>query len=128
MDLTADGAGVQAGGEPAGGEVTKNGLPGPLPAEAAKAQPIVRFDPSNPAAHVPAPLSAASPAGYPQPLGSPDAAVPPTPGARVQRGTRLKRFHPADPFDPEIFNRRYFSDGKTRKPDGETPETGKHGG
>ncbi len=34
------------------------------------------------------------------------------PGARprVQRGATLEGFAPADPFDPEIFNRRYFRD------------------
>ena len=29
---------------------------------------------------------------------------------RVQRGATLEGFAPADPFDPEIFNRRYFRD------------------
>jgi len=31
---------------------------------------------------------------------------------RVQRGARLPRFIPVDPFDPEIFNRRFFPSGR----------------
>ena len=26
----------------------------------------------------------------------------------VKRGAQIEQFTPADPFDPEIFNRRYF--------------------
>lgn len=43
----------------------------------------------------------------PAPLGG---AVRETPGLKgsVQYGARLEVFEPVDPFDPEIFNRRYF--------------------
>jgi hypothetical protein len=34
-------------------------------------------------------------------------------GAPVQRGAPIKRFVPVDPFDPEIFNRRYHGDDET---------------
>ncbi len=33
-----------------------------------------------------------------------------SPNPKVQRGAKIKQFVPADPFDPEIFNRRFFSE------------------
>ena len=41
---------------------------------------------------------------------SPNAATPGVDRPGVQRGAQIKRFVPADPFDPEIFNRRYHED------------------
>lgn len=63
------------------------GLAKPLPAEKA-----------HPAAEV------ASPWELPFNVSTPSATTGRSP---AKRGTPLKRFVPADPFDPEIFNRRY---------------------
>lgn len=37
---------------------------------------------------------------------------PPAEGGSVKRGARLPVFVPVDPFDPEIFNRRYFGNSE----------------
>jgi len=57
----------------------------------------------------------AVPAGYEEPLsgsgpaaGEALTAESPQPRGRIQRGAKIEGFVPQDPFDPEIFNRRYF--------------------
>ena len=54
--------------------------------------------------------SAVSPAVFEQPVENVEVERPPVAGPSIKRGAELKQFVPADPFDPEIFNRRFFKE------------------
>jgi len=41
---------------------------------------------------------------------APKSSEPPILAPSVKRGAQIEQFTPADPFDPEIFNRRYFGE------------------
>jgi hypothetical protein len=41
--------------------------------------------------------------------------------SRIRRGAPIPEIRPADPFDPEIFNRRFFPHDKSILPDCKAP-------
>jgi len=110
------------------GDIGTTTSPQLLPPEATNARPL--------AAEV-APPSKVTPASYlesisekgsgPQALDPPnpfgESAVPPKDPdplkllrPRIQRGAKIKQFIPVDPFDPAIFNRKFFGEPKEEKP------------
>jgi len=83
--------------------------PGLLRDEAADARPI-STDPTNPFAPSDPLGGKVAPASHQEPAGKASKTVEANPlpvRPKIQRGAKLKQFVPADPFDPEIFNRRY---------------------
>jgi hypothetical protein len=52
------------------------------------------------------------PKAKPLPAPQPDSGDPPQKRPAAQRGAAIEPFAPSDPFDPEVFNRRYFRPAK----------------
>jgi len=95
--------------------------PGLLRDETTDARPAT-IDPRNPFAKRDSLDGKVVPASHQQPASEAAKTVEANPlpvRPKVQRGAKLKQFVPADPFDPEIFNRRYSRGaGGSGKPDG----------
>ena len=78
-----------------------------------RSQPMQPTQPATSAV----PVADVTPAAHEEPVVAAEDASQDEPalqrGRTVQRGGRLKVFTPADPFDPAIFNRRYFGPDET---------------
>jgi hypothetical protein len=89
---------------------TANAKPGALPPHQATPIPTTPPTPPLPTAVQPAAAVLPVPSGKPRTpaLPQPDADEPPQKHPAVKRGAAIEPFVPNDPFDPEVFNRRYF--------------------
>jgi len=77
-------------------------------------RPDTRPWPARPAVHI----ESVDPAGDDLPRGGLDASGPARPGtisrATIKPRASMPRFVPVDPFDPAIFNRRFFPEGQSQ--------------
>jgi hypothetical protein len=106
-----------------------NSAPKPLPPDAGQGRPLAAEASSEPKvtpatylesvadrAEAAQTVAPACPFDQPAPPKDPDSVLPIRP--KVQRGAKIEQFVPADPFDPAIFNRRYFGEEKKPSPAG----------